>query len=356
MSLFLLLLVMVIVFASSFIGVRQFARHVFLADIPNERSSHHQVTSRAGGIAIFMAWGFGVFITLLLGKIPTQMGGDLWALLALTLFAGGCGVADDMFDIKPSLKFLSQSVIAVLFVLQFGGIESGPLPIFGEVSIGVLSIPLTLFWIVGMMNAYNFMDGANGLAASCGALVLFVVGVTGFVSGMTLVYVPALLMAASLAGFIPTNLFHGRIFMGDGGSQAVSFLLGAMGVLLHSQFADIDSFSISTALFLPVCMMPFIADVAYTLFHRVRRKQNILQAHREHVYQLLMGLGFSHIHVCILYLGMTAISCAFALAMIQMSPLIQWFVPFLLMSSFFIFAHMVFGKAIKAGVLVSPST
>ena len=309
---------------------------------PNHRSSHNQVTSQAGGIAVFAGWAVaGVLVSALVAGDESVVSAARLALLAGLALA--LGYADDQWDIPAALKFSGQLGIAVLFVLMFGPIVEMPLPFFGQTNLGPSGIVISIFWIVGFMNAFNFMDGANGLASGCAMIGLVVLAlVNGFV-GATFLSVAAFLLAASLLGFFPRNYARGDIFMGDSGSQSISFLIAAIALVS----AKTHSVSFLLA---PTVFLPLIFDVAFTLAHRIRRGKNVAIAHREHLYQLMIRQGRTHRDIALLYIGLTALVSAAAICMLIMAPAQQWSVPAVIGAIFLVIGMRVFRSAMRAGL------
>ncbi|MEX0645892.1 MAG: MraY family glycosyltransferase, partial [Parvularculaceae bacterium] len=172
------------------------ARAGVLLDRPNDRSSHKQVTPRSGGIAIFAAWAAGMAIVAALSRDPEtlQMTVKLVLIAGFVLFLG---LVDDVFAPTPLVKFAGQVAAAALFIAAFGALETAPLPFVGDVALGPYAAPVTIFWIVGFMNAFNFMDGVNGIAAACGAFVLAGLAVASAYAGSSYWAVAALLCATA---------------------------------------------------------------------------------------------------------------------------------------------------------------
>jgi UDP-GlcNAc:undecaprenyl-phosphate GlcNAc-1-phosphate transferase len=334
---------LVAAYASARIAVRA----GFLLDRPNDRSSHVRVTPRSGGIAIFAAWAAGMAIVAALMHDPEA----LQLTVKLVLIAGFVlflGLADDAFAPTPLIKFVGQFAAAALFVAAFGALEIAPLPIVGDVALGPFAAPLTIFWIVGFMNAFNFMDGVNGIAAACGAFVLAGLAVASAYAGSTYWAIAALLCATALVGFLPVNFPKGRLFMGDNGSQTVGFLLAAIAVAAANEPGASTS-----ALFAPVAILPFLFDVAFTLGHRVVRRQSIAAAHREHLYQVLLRLGCSHARVTAIYLSLTALATTGAVLMLRLVPREQWYAPVALILLMAAPAAMLYARALRLGVIAS---
>ena len=323
------------------------ARGRFLLDRPTERSNHIGLTSRAGGVAIVAGFSVAAGLSALLD--PST------ALFALNIVAGAflafaVGFADDLVTLPPLWKFAGQIIAAGLFMLLFGPLQSGPLPLLGETALGAAGVVLTFFWIAGFMNAYNFMDGVNGIAASCGAFALTGLAAAAAFFGAQGTGFVAALAAAALIGFLPMNFPKGRLFMGDGGSQAAGFLIAALALA-----AAIQTEGAVSALFMPTAMAPFLFDVAFTLAHRFRRRRNVLSAHSEHLYQLLVRLGASHVQSTTIFLSLTALSTGAAITMLSLDPALQWIVPASLGLLFVAPALRLYARARSAGLLAATA-
>ena len=334
-----------VAFLASLAASRMLSRSKLLPDHPNHRSSHDHVTSKAGGLAIIGAWLAGLFVVGVYSGLP-ETGAATVKLALLGIGAMLVGAADDKWDITPWAKFSAQIALAIFFMLAFSALTRAPLPAIGLVSLGWAGVPITLFWFVAFMNAFNFMDGSNGLAAGSA-----LVGLCGFcmVSGLAgepFLAAVSLLLAVTIFGFLPSNLKRGKLFMGDNGSQAVGFIIAALA-LLGSNWSN----GAVSALFIPVVFFPFLFDVAFTLTHRLMRKQNILAAHREHLYQLMLRLGASHAKVAIIYMVLTAISVGVATLMLAAPPALQWIMPAMLTVIFGVGAWRIVSRAKAAGMV-----
>ncbi len=317
---------------------RQFLDH------PNERSSHEHATPRTGGLAIIGAWLVGLFIVGAFGSnIELARSAALIAVLAAA--ALGVGLADDQFQLSATWKFAGQVVVAAAFVGLFGPMQLLPAPYLGDLTLAPLwGVIITILWIVGFMNAFNFMDGANGLAAGAAAVGLAWVAVIAGAAGAILLFATAFLLAIAATGFLPHNLNRGKLFMGDNGSQAVGFLIAAFGVLGVNWTGGRMS-----ALIVPVIFAPLLFDVAWTLISRIIRRRNVLQAHREHLYQLMIRSGASHSSVAVIYMGLVSLSASTALFMLTLPYSLQWLAPAFLAAVFSVGATLVYRRSIRDG-------
>ncbi len=330
----------------AFVVSRSFAKRGLLPDRPNGRSSHKEVTPRSGGMAITAAWMIGMFLVV---SIAPSTGLIVFPLIFITLFVFIVGLTDDKYALPAWMKFAAQAGAAFAFIGFLGGLDQGPAPLLGVIDLGFAGPILTALWIIGFMNAYNFMDGVNGMAAASGGFALAALSAAAAFSGATAVAVAAGFLAVALFGFLPVNFPSGRIFMGDNGSQSVGFLTAALAVL-----ATVETDGKTSAFFVPTVLAPFLFDVAFTLVHRTLRGRNIVSAHREHLYQLLARMGWSHARVSAAYLAATALSAAAAFVSLRLSPGLQFAPMAILFAAFIVPALLIFRRARRAGLIASP--
>jgi Fuc2NAc and GlcNAc transferase len=258
-----------------FIG--RFAGALGLLDKPNERSSHSSVIPKGGGIGILAAF------LLVSGweGLPA-----LWWIPAgaLSVFS----LVGDRVEVAPKLRLISQFVAAWVFLASQEFLFSDPLK-------GVILVLGLSIFLVATANFYNFMDGINGIAGITGLVGFGFLGGVAYVSGYesAAVTVPVCLAFACL-GFLPFNMPRARVFMGDVGSIFLGFVFACFVVLLSQDVLDF----ICLASFL----FPFYADEFDTIIIRIRKGENLLKAHRKHVYQLLANeKGIAHWKVSIGY-------------------------------------------------------
>ncbi len=321
-----------------------------LLDHPNERSSHATATPRIGGAAIMAGWVAGAFvICAFAGDIDAA--GKLARLALCGMLAFALGYADDRMSFSPVWKLSGQVVIAALFVIFFAPLKAAPLPWAGEIAIpAAVGVPLTMLWIAGFMNAFNFMDGANGMAGGAAAVGLAWFAVMASFTGAPALAVAALLLALSSAAFLPENLLRGKLFMGDNGSQALGFFIAAFAVL----GVNWTDWRLS-ALVVPVIFLPFIFDVTWTLISRFIRKQNVFEAHREHFYQLIMRLGGSHARVAVIYMSLISFSAGAAIFMLALPASLHWLTPLALSLVFAAGGVVIYRQAGRKALLASPA-
>jgi UDP-N-acetylmuramyl pentapeptide phosphotransferase/UDP-N-acetylglucosamine-1-phosphate transferase len=267
-------------------------------DVPNERSSHRRPTPRGGGLVVV-----GVVLAgwVLFGMFTSMVSGA-----ALASYALACAVIaavswkDDVSSLSARVRFGVHTLGAVLAMLAFGFWDSLMVPGLGEVPLGWFGLPVTFVWIVGMTNAYNFMDGIDGIAGSQALVAGLGWAVLGWLIGLPTLSVLGLLVAASSLGFLVHNWSPARIFMGDVGSAFLGYTFAVLPLMMKS-FSQNKMVS-DRAFFIGILMLwPFVADTAFTMVRRLRLGENIFTAHRMHLYQRLISLGFSHRSVTVCY-------------------------------------------------------
>ncbi len=268
------------------------ARRRDLVAHPNERSSHTVPTPSGGGLGLAFAAAVGLVAS-------GFWVASLWpvcaaAAVALSAFVGW---RDDLRAFSPRVK-ACLVLVAVVALLVPGRLAGVDLPYVGVVPFGVLSIPLTVFWLWGFANAFNFMDGLNGIAGLTAMVSGGVFAVAGLVASDATLGVLGVTTAAAAGGFLPWNFPRARIFMGDAGSLPLGLLLATCAV----------RGALSGALPFPAAVLllgPFVFDTTFTLVRRAARGAPLWQAHREHLYQRLSRRWRGHTPVSILYAALS---------------------------------------------------
>jgi len=288
-------------------------------DPPTERGAHLRPTPTSGGVAIMGAVGLGVLLLVFAAHGRSAMGPRLSATLALALAMGVIGALDDLFDIGARTKLLLQAVLAVIFATFVAHVEFLPLGLGLSLPLGpVLGIAGVALWVIVATNAINFMDGANGVAP--GAQVCLFVAMAAATPRHPLVAEVSMAAAWACVGFLPWNL-AGRLFQGDAGALFCGFLFAGLAILL-----TVPSGAPAGSLYFgPLILLPFLTDVLLTLAIRARRGQSLLQAHRDHLYQLWLHQAARPSHVALAWRMMVimAVFGALGLMMLACPPAIQ---------------------------------
>jgi UDP-N-acetylmuramyl pentapeptide phosphotransferase/UDP-N-acetylglucosamine-1-phosphate transferase len=335
----LLAVTSVLVFFASYTIVRlliQWALRNQVLDIPNERSSHSDPTPRGGGLAIVLASLVAWLIYLRLVHADPR----IVAVLAYSV--GAVVIAftswqDDLQPLPTWLRFGVHAGAALLVLIAIGYWRNLALPIVGTFEIGWLGIPLTFLWIVGLTNAYNFMDGIDGLAGGQAAIAALGWALLAWHYGQPLVVAFALFLAAAAIGFLSFNWPPARIFMGDVGSAFLGYTFAVLPLLVSSVESSLPVVAV-------VLVWPFVFDTSFTLMRRLRNREKIFAAHRSHLYQRLVISGLSHQAVTLLYLSLALINSVLALSWILFASVAAAqaaLVTFLLLQSFLLWRFVV---------------
>jgi UDP-N-acetylmuramyl pentapeptide phosphotransferase/UDP-N-acetylglucosamine-1-phosphate transferase len=205
------------------------------------------------------------------------------------------------------VRFATHSLGAILIIVGFGYWKTVNVPIFDNLHLGWWGLPITFFWIVGLTNAYNFMDGIDGIAGGQGVVAGLGWAVLGWLSDQPMIGALGLLLASTSLGFLGHNWPPARIFMGDVGSAFLGYNFAAIPVITAQFDTRLPLAGI-------MIMWPFIFDTSFTLLRRLLKGENIFIAHRFHIYQRLVAAGYSHFFVTFLYSMMAMIGAIFAIA------------------------------------------
>jgi len=284
----------------SYLGVtalKRWAERRRILDVPNERSSHTRPTPRGGGLAIVVVVLVGWLVAL--GLHPDSwVGTDLLYVVGAALIAG-ISWMDDLRSLPNRVRFAAHSLGALLVLVGFGYWGAVDLPLLGAVSLGWLGLIITFAWIVGLTNAYNFMDGIDGIAGGQAIVAGLGWAVLGWLTAQPLVGVLGVLLAAASLGFLGHNWPPARIFMGDVGSAFLGFTFAVLAVAAAQRDARLALVGI-------LFVWPFVFDATFTFLRRLKHRENVFAAHRSHLYQRLVIVGHSHRFVTLLYVGLAA--------------------------------------------------
>lgn len=289
-------------------GLRRWAEQRRILDLPNDRSSHTRPTPRGGGLAIVVLslTGWGLYVWL--HPQPVWQPWTAYALGAVLIAA--IGGWDDLYSLPNRVRFAAHLLAAVIAVWGCGSWSHVVLPGVGDVPLGLVGAPVTVLWIVWLTNAYNFMDGIDGIAGGQAVVAGFGWAALGWLSGQPMCGILGLLLAASSLGFLGHNWAPARIFMGDVGSTFLGYSFAVLPVIAAR---DDPRLALAGILF----VWPFIFDTTFTLLRRARRHENIFAAHRSHLYQRLIITGHSHRGVSLLYIVGGVLGVLLALAWSQ---------------------------------------
>lgn len=283
----------------------EWTRERGILDVPNDRSSHTRSTPRGGGLAIVViVAAVAVLVVLLQPRALRPVAAAVLPALAIAAVSW----IDDVRSLQNRTRFAVHLLAACAATAALGPVSRVDLGSLGMLRLGPAAWPLTLLWIVGLTNAFNFMDGTDGIAGITAAAAGAGIAAAAATCGAGPVAMLAAALAGAAIGFLTLNWQPARIFMGDVGSAFCGFTLAVLPLALTAD---------CRAEVLPVAGMavwPFIFDTAFTFVRRLRRGENVFQAHRSHLYQRLVIAGWSHRAVACLYGGLAAFGASVAIA------------------------------------------
>jgi len=277
-----------------------------IVDRPGGRRAHKGTVPRLGGVALFAAFAIAIGVAAWRGALTAGYSADdltrLRGLLIGGLGAFLFGLIDDRFDLPPGPQFVLQFVLSLVALATLLWLERFTLPFLGLVALDAypwgpwVYVPLTVFWVMGMMNTVNWLDGLDGLAAGVGAILCLVLAVHMYSVGQPSVALLPVALLGALLGFLPYNFAPARVFLGSAGAFFLGYALGGLGLIAGGRVA--------TALM--VMGLP-IVDVVWQIFDRVRRHHSPVRADRGHLHFRLLDLGLSERAIVLLYWGFCAL-------------------------------------------------
>lgn len=291
--------------------VKKLAYRFGVVSVPDERKVHTKPMPEAGGLSIVFGFlaGFLYLWPTFEHAVPILIGGLVIALV---------GLIDDKYSLPPLVKLLGQIIAAVIVVQSGMLIDFVNIPFVGYHEFSWwLSYPLTIFWIVVVMNAINLIDGLDGLASGVSSIALtsmLVMAVFQFQTPLAIAL--CVILLAGTIGFLFFNIHPAKIFMGDTGALFIGYVIALISIT--GLFKSLTLFS----LILPVVILGVpIFDTVFAIIRRLVKGQKISTPDKFHLHHCLMALGFSHrATVNIIYL----ISICFAAAAIVLSKSVMW--------------------------------
>ncbi len=286
-----------------------------MVDLPSGRKVHIKPIPRIGGVAIYLAF-FGPFLGALFfsnGLIVQILSEPavLWLSCGATLVFL-VGFADDIFRLHPLVKFMVQTVAACL--AYHGGIciSNLQLPWAAVLDLGWFSLPVTIFWFLLITNAFNLIDGLDGLAAGVCLFASLILLILSVMAGRYLVATGLAALVGACLGFLRYNFNPASIFMGDGGSYFLGFMLASLSIL-----GSIKS-QATVAILIPIIALglPLIDTVIAPVRRFVTGKQ-LFQADKSHIHHKLLRLGFSHRGAVLMLYGATILLGLFAILLVN---------------------------------------
>ncbi len=307
-------------FAVSFAAtpiVKAFAQKVGAMDVPGDaRRIHDHPIPRMGGLAIFL--GF-IISVILFGEITREIQGILLGVILIV----SVGAIDDIISLKWWVKLLSQllaAVIAVCFGVTIKVFMNPNLYAGSEfITLGILSMPITILWIVGMTNSVNLIDGLDGLAVGVSAIASVTMFVVAIMVAEPNVAVILAALAGACVGFMPYNFNPAKIFMGDTGSLLLGYVLATVSVVGLFKFYAVVTFIVP----IMALAVPF-TDTVCSFFRRLIKGQNPMAPDRGHVHHRLIDMGLSQKQAVAVLYAISAILGLYAVVIVTRGELRFW--------------------------------
>jgi UDP-GlcNAc:undecaprenyl-phosphate GlcNAc-1-phosphate transferase len=243
--------------------------------VENARTVHKGRIVRIGGVAIYSAF---MVALAALWKADVKLNGIL--IGGALVFIGG--LLDDIYDLSPKIKLLFQFGGAIA-ALSIGNLSLANLHVLSlEISNPLIVKTISFFWLIGVTNAINLIDGLDGLSSGICSIVTMTIGLIGFFMGRRDVCILALCLTGAILGFLPYNFHPASIFVGDCGAQFMGFTIAALALLGFKTTAIISLGLPILVLFIP------ISDTLIAIVRRKLKGQKIMEADRGHLHHILM--------------------------------------------------------------------
>ncbi|HIK44097.1 MAG TPA: undecaprenyl/decaprenyl-phosphate alpha-N-acetylglucosaminyl 1-phosphate transferase [Leptolyngbyaceae cyanobacterium M65_K2018_010] len=287
-------------------------------DLPGGRKVHQQPMVRLGGVSIFLGtlaalvlvWALGGFIDAQGDHLAPPQEFQIWGVTLGGLAFFLIGLMDDLFGLSPLSRLIMQALVAALAWHVGVSIDFLTIPFYGLTQLpDGISLPVTVFWLVGMANAINWIDGLDGLAAGVSGIAAMVMLVVSLFMNQPAAALIAAALAGGALGFLRYNFNPAKIFMGDGGAYFMGFTLAGVGVI------GLVKTVTTAAVLLPYLILAVpILDMSAVILDRLRCGNSPFVADKRHLHHRLLKAGLSHrvtvlfIYVLTLWAGSLALA------------------------------------------------
>jgi UDP-GlcNAc:undecaprenyl-phosphate/decaprenyl-phosphate GlcNAc-1-phosphate transferase len=292
----------------------------------SKRHVHTKALPRLGGMAIFIAFS-GTLVAFI--PISRLTGTNFPVRNLLGILLPACivfllGVYDDVKPLQPKSKIAVQSVAATLLYFGGFGIHFSGSVLGGHLITQAIGLPLTVFWVLLITNAFNLIDGLDGLAAGSAFVSALVLFATALLGHSEVAAVLAIALAGAILGFLPSNFYPASIFMGDSGSLFIGFLLSALALVGPQKTTNMAMAGVA----IPILLFGLpILDVVLAIARRIVRRQSLFRGDADHIHHKLLKRGLSQSQsVLVLY----AVTAAFGTVSFVLVHGERWLMPVLL--------------------------
>jgi len=301
--------------------VKHLAHFAGVLDEPNERKVHSTKVPRIGGLAIF----FGVLVTVAIYFTEFQQYKGIFIGMIIIVIVG---LIDDTLGLEPRLKLLGQ-IVAAVAAMSLSGVNITSLGgvVGSHFSLGILSLPLTLVWIVGITNAINLSDGLDGLASGISLIAFTSFGFLAYQREDMVMVAICLALIGSILGFLKYNTHPAEIFMGDSGSLFLGYSLGTLSLV--GNFKSLTTVTLITPVL--VLLVP-ISDTVWAIIRRLREGRSPFSADKMHFHHKLLNSGMNHSETVSVIYGISAALSIFTVALSNSSNLKYFLIPILILT------------------------
>lgn len=284
-------------------AAKKMAYKIGAIDVPkDERRVHKRPIPSIGGLAIYLGTILSILLFL---KITHQTLGIIFGSTLIVIL----GIFDDKYALSSKVKLLGQIIAAVVLIYSGVRVEWLTNPLKDEmIYLGIFSIPITLFWVVGITNAMNLIDGLDGLAAGIAAISAGSLFIVSLLNGRYATAIITIAITGAALGFLPYNFNPAKIFMGDTGAMFLGFILSAVSI----QGAVKSAAAIAIAVPILALGVP-VFDTIFAIIRRIMNKKPIMEADKGHLHHRLLALGLTQkqavfvMYGVSIFLGLSAI-------------------------------------------------
>jgi UDP-GlcNAc:undecaprenyl-phosphate GlcNAc-1-phosphate transferase len=288
--------------------IRRLCQRYKLLDVPLDgRRVHRKAVPRLGGIALYVsclaALSMLPFVDNLLTQTLSTLKPEFLTLFGPATLVLLLGAYDDLRGTNAVVKFVGLGIIATVFYAMGGRVDALSIPLFGSVQLSPLvSFVVTVVWLVGIANAFNLIDGMDGLASGAALFSSLVILGVAISQERTLMIVVALVLCGALAGFLRYNFNPASIFLGDSGALFTGFLLAALSVL------GMQKATTAVAIAVPILAFGFpMVDTAMTMARRLVSRKPVFKGDNEHIHHMLLARGWSQRRAALVLYGVCAV-------------------------------------------------
>lgn len=291
-------------------GVILLAAKTGAMDAPDSRKVHKKPIPRIGGLGIYAAFMVAIVVVMKFAEINYEVGFELAGLMLGGSMIVLLGIIDDYKNLPAKVKLLGQILAATVLVVAFDVRIDFITDPFGDyLYLEYLAVPVTIFWIVGLTNTVNLIDGLDGLAAGVAVIASVTIFLVALEDNILLIAVLTAALAGAAFGFLYYNFNPARIFMGDSGSMFLGYMLAGISVIGAVKCAA------TIALIVPILALGLpILDTTFAIVRRYRGGVPIFKPDKGHLHHRLLDLGFTQrqavllMYVISALLGLSAVA------------------------------------------------